>query len=87
MLFLFNCVCIALCTNIAHNTAQNRPGNFHSYAADNHNCFDDVYMTERRRVNRKNEFTLHMTLTFAFSKNLPSTSSTWLHRNHGVHLK
>ena len=31
LLGLFICVCIALCTVIAHNTAQNRPDNFPSY--------------------------------------------------------
>jgi len=31
MLGLFICVCIALCTTVAHNTAQNRPDNFPSY--------------------------------------------------------
>jgi len=35
------CVCIALCTIVAHNTAQNRPDNFPSY-----HCSDDVYMRE-----------------------------------------
>jgi len=28
LLSLFICVCIALCTVIAHNTAQNRPDNW-----------------------------------------------------------
>jgi len=39
----------ALCTTAtaAHNTAQNRPDNFHSYPADNHHCSDDVYVTVR----------------------------------------
>jgi len=31
LLGLFICVCIALCTTVAHNTAHNRPGNFCSY--------------------------------------------------------
>jgi len=29
LLGLFICVCIALCTTVAHKTAQNRPDNFH----------------------------------------------------------
>ena len=33
---LFICVCIALCTIVAHNIAQNRPDNFPSYPPDNH---------------------------------------------------
>ena len=33
---LFICVCIALCTIVAHNIAQNRPDNFPSYPLDNH---------------------------------------------------
>jgi len=40
------CVCIALCTIVAHNIAQNRPGNFPSYPPDNHHCSDDAYMRE-----------------------------------------
>jgi len=31
---LFICVCIALCTIVAHNIAQNRPDNFPSYHPD-----------------------------------------------------
>jgi len=46
LLGLFVCVCIALCTVIAHNTAQNRPDNFPSYPRDNHHCSDDVYLRE-----------------------------------------
>jgi len=43
---LFICVCTALCTIVAHNTAQNRPDNFPSYPPDNHHCSDDVYLRE-----------------------------------------
>ena len=41
---LFICVCIALCTIVGHNIAQNRPDNFPSYPPDNHCCSDDVYL-------------------------------------------
>jgi len=34
LLGLFICVCIALCTIVAHNIAQNRPDNFPSYPPD-----------------------------------------------------
>ena len=44
LLGLFICVCIALCTIVAHNIAQNRPDNFLSYPPDNHHCSDDVYL-------------------------------------------
>ena len=44
---LFICVCIALCTIVAHNIAQNRPDNFPSCPPDNHHCSDDVYLRER----------------------------------------
>ena len=40
---LFICVCIALCTIVAHNIAQNRPDNFPSYPLDNHHCSDDIF--------------------------------------------
>jgi len=43
---LFICVCIALCTIVAHNIAQNRPDNFPSYPPDNRHCSDDVYLRE-----------------------------------------
>ena len=43
---LFICVCITLCTIVAHNIAQNRPDNVPSYPPDNHHCFDDVYLRE-----------------------------------------
>ena len=43
---LFICVCIALCTIVAHNIAQNRPDNFPPYTPDNHHGSDDVYLRE-----------------------------------------
>jgi len=43
---LFICVCIALCTTVAHNIAQNRPDSFPPYPPDNHHCSDDVYLRE-----------------------------------------
>jgi len=46
LLGLFICVCIALCTIVAQNIAQNRPDNFPSYPPDNHHCSDDVYLRE-----------------------------------------
>jgi len=51
LLRLFTCVCIALCTIVAHNIAQNRPDNFPSYPLDNHHCSDDVcYLRARGTV-------------------------------------
>jgi len=43
---LFICVCITLCTIVAHNIAQNRPDSFPPYPPDNHHCSDDVYLRE-----------------------------------------
>ena len=43
---LFICVCIALCTTVAHNIAQNRPDSFPAYPPDNHHISDDVYLRE-----------------------------------------
>ena len=43
---LFICVCIALCTIVAHNIAQNGPDNFPPYPPDSHHCSDDVYLRE-----------------------------------------
>ena len=39
-------MCIALCTIVAHNIAQNRRDNFPPYPPDNHHCSDDVYLRE-----------------------------------------
>jgi len=43
---LFIRVCIALCTTVAHNIAQNRPDSFPPYPPDNHHCSVDVYLRE-----------------------------------------
>jgi len=43
-------VCIALCTIVAHNIAQNRPDSFPPYPPDNHHCSDDVYLREGEAV-------------------------------------
>jgi len=43
---LFICVCIALCTIVANNIAQNRPDSFPPYPPDNHHISDDVYLRE-----------------------------------------
>jgi len=43
---LFMCVCIALCTIVAHNIAQNRSDSFPPYPPDNHHISDDVYLRE-----------------------------------------
>jgi len=40
------CVCIALCSIVAHKTAQNRLDDFPSYPPDDHHCSDDVYLME-----------------------------------------
>jgi len=40
------CVCIALCTIVAHNIAQNRPDSFPPYPPDDHHCSVDVYLRE-----------------------------------------
>ena len=45
LLGLFICVCIALCTIVAHNIAQNRPDSFPPYPPDNHHI-SDVYLRE-----------------------------------------
>jgi len=53
MLGLFMSVSIALCTTVAHNTAQNRPDNFPSYPPDNHHCSDDDYLREVGKTQTK----------------------------------
>jgi len=50
---LFICVCITLCTIVAHNIAQNRPDSFPPNPPDNHHCSDDVYLREGGRYGPK----------------------------------
>ena len=67
LLGLFICVCIALCTIVAHNIAQNRPDSFPPYPPDNHHCSNDVYLRERgihRRHRRKEWWTRILTFKF-----------------------
>ena len=62
---LFICVCIALCTTVAHNIAQNRPDSVPPYPPDNHHCSDDVYLREGSEtwpVKKENESTLQSTM-------------------------
>jgi len=54
LLGLFICVCIALCTIVVYNIAQNRHDNFPSYPPDNHHCSDDFYLRERGRTGEHN---------------------------------
>ena len=58
---LFICVCIALCTIVAHNIAQNRPDSFPLYPPDNHHCSDDVYLREGGKHNRSRQSERHKT--------------------------
>jgi len=50
LLSLFIHVRIALCTILAHNTAQNRPDNFPSHPPNNHHLSDDVYLRQGGRA-------------------------------------
>jgi len=50
---LFICVCIALCTIVAHNIAQNRPDSFPPYPPDDHHSSDDVYLREGGQTDRQ----------------------------------
>jgi len=43
---LLICVCIALCTIVAHNIAQNRPDSFPHYPPDNHHYSDGFQKQE-----------------------------------------
>ena len=56
---LFICVCIALCTIVAHNIAQNRPDSFPPYPPDNDHCSDDVYLREGGLSIRKQNESAH----------------------------
>ena len=56
---LFICVCIVLCTIVAHNIAQNRPDSFPPYPPDYHHCSDDVYLREGGLQNRKYRAVIH----------------------------
>ena len=72
---LFICVCIALCTIVAHNIAQNRPDSFPPYPPDNHHCSDDVYL----RDDAKGSLTTHTCntdLKVSYEKQLASVKIT-----------
>ena len=60
---MFICVCIALCTIVAHNTAHSRPDNFPSYPPDNHHCSDDVCSREGRRNGAYHDCNISATAT------------------------
>ena len=64
---LFICVCIALCTIVAHNIAQNRPDSFPPYPPDNHHISDDVYL-------REGGLCCHSNATRAPIANLPNSA-------------
>jgi len=64
---LFIGVCIALCTIVAHNIAQNRPDSFPPYPPDNHHISDDVYLREGGCI------TEHSTVLIIFSLILQTT--------------
>jgi len=51
-------VCIALCTIVAHNIAQNRPDSFPPYPPDNHYISDDVYLREGPKISAKHKWGL-----------------------------
>jgi len=74
---LFICVCIALCTIVAHDIAQNRPdNNFPPYPPDNHHISDDVYLREGGKM--VSRFCGCHPTTTKFSK---QTSSRMAHKN------
>ena len=67
-------MCIALCTIVEHNTAQNRPDNFPSYPPDNHRCSDDVYLRDGGKVLLCHVSTL--TATWHWSKSVSKWRAT-----------
>ena len=58
-------MCIALCTIVAHNIAQNRPDNSPSYPPDIHHCSDDVYLREGEGMAVKLPHDVLLQLTFS----------------------
>jgi len=78
LLGLFICVCITLCTIVAHNIAQNRPDNFPSYPPDNHHCSNDVYLREgRKHANAPGDFACLSFVLLAIYRDR-ELSSLWL---------
>jgi len=72
-------VCIALCTIVAHNTAQNRPGNFPSYTPDNHHCSTDVWFEGRGTHPVLRQLHYHFPVT------QPTASKHWRKQCHKSH--
>jgi len=66
-----SCVCIALCTIVAHNIAENRPDSFPSYPRDNHHCSDVVYLREGEKLYKRHDETiLHCSPNLALNKSV-----------------
>ena len=93
LLGLFICVCIALCTTVVHNIAQDRPDNFPSYPPDNHHWSNDVYLREgggfpsqtqtRNKVKSTNCLLLHTKLTFCV---IGKVHNVWLKKTRSTKL-
>ena len=82
LLGLFICVCIALCTIVAHYIAQNRPDNFSSYPPDNHHCSDDVYLREGIKedlTQQQHTFTNQKKRTTTQNKHTKKTKARFSH--------
>ena len=59
-LLVCSCVCIALCTIVAHNIAQNRPDSFPPYPPDNHHISGDVYLREGGSTGNRNNIEIFL---------------------------
>ena len=90
LLGLFICVCIALCTIVAHNIAQNRPDNFPPYPPDNHHCSDDVYLREgginqpmTMRTRKRSQYQSQCTVTTSLTDSIDSSTLPVTWRSNG----
>ena len=97
LLCLFIRVWIALCTIVAHNSAQNRPDNFPSYPPDNHHCpmmstwgkaivNKGKYCTKRKRCSLSAQRSMVSLSSWAkWTTFMPWLSSTVRHHTQHTH--
>jgi len=77
---LLICVCIALCTIVAHNIAQNRPDSFPPYPPDNHHM--QIICTSLQTDNHIRTSPLSFYRSGSLTATQPTASANWRQLQH-----
>ena len=81
----FICVCIALCTIVAHNIAQNRPDSFPSCPSDNLESCRKVHLKAARSVSGRPSWNICKRRDqFTNPRTEPPTVCIWIRRIMGT---